>query len=190
MRQGVFDSYWLCVHGYDLQINLFTAELASMHKREKGKHMRFLSLLASFFLSTVSANGMAFETDLNPQAMVYLSIALDGGGTDNKTSFGFRLDSHAYSRYDNVPYIRQLERPAVFDFKMAPDGIEGIYFSGIDYYSLYQVNRQNQDEDEYEDQVSAVDEIKAIITDMSSIAPMGVWLGAGLGVVLLLGPSK
>jgi hypothetical protein len=153
--------------------------------------MRFLNLIITLLLTTVSANGMAFESFVNPQAMFYISIPLDGSvSLREKTRFGFRLDSHAYSRFDDVPYIRQLDRPAVFDLKMKSDGIEGIYFSGIDYYDIYVVNRQNEDEGEFEDQVSVTDEIKARIAVMSNIAPMGVWIGAGLGIGLLLGSSK
>lgn len=153
--------------------------------------MRFSILIITLILTMVSASSTAFETGVNPQAMFYINIPLDGANTvRDKSTFGFRLDSHAYSRFDDVPYIRQLERPAVFDLKMASDGIEGIYISGIDYYRKYEVNRQNEDEGEYEDQVSITDEIRARITTMSSIAPMGVWIGAGLGIGLLLGSSK
>jgi len=149
-------------------------------------------MIVTLVLSFITTNTIAFETDVNPQAMFYISIPLDGTAFEKEnTTFGFRLDSHAYSRYDNVPYVRQLERPAVFDFKMEPRGIEGIYISGIDYYKLYQIHKQNEGEEdiEYEEQVSIMDEIKFIIADMSNIAPMGVWIGAGLGIGLLVGVS-
>ncbi|MGY8815666.1 MAG: hypothetical protein ACKVHQ_13275, partial [Gammaproteobacteria bacterium] len=63
----------------------------------------------------------------------------------------------------------------------------GIYISGIDYLKLYQVNKQNEDEEEYEDQITIVDEVRGWMSYMSSIAPMGVWIGVGLGVGLLVG---
>jgi hypothetical protein len=153
--------------------------------------MRISTLILGLLLTTVSANTMAVETGMNPQAMVYISIPLDGTvSSGNKTTYGFRLDSHAYSRFDNVTYTRQLERPAVFDFKMASGGIEGIYISGIDYYRITVVNRQNGDEGEYEDQVSVMDEVRGIMSDMTAIAPMGVWIGVGLGIGLLLGSDN
>jgi hypothetical protein len=150
--------------------------------------MRFSILLLTLSLTIISANTMAIETGFNPQAMFYINIPFDGkDASQDKSTYGFRLDSHAYTRYDNVPYVRQLDQTAVFDFKMAPDGIEGIYISGIDYLKLYQVNKQNEDEEEYEDQITIVDEVRGWMSYMSSIAPMGVWIGVGLGVGLLVG---
>ena len=154
--------------------------------------MRITTVIVTLVLSIISTNTIAFETGVNPQAMFYVSIPFDGSAfKKEKTTFGFRLDSHAYSRYDNVHYVRQLDRPAVFDFKLEPGGIEGVYISGIDYYKLYQIHKQNEGEEdiEYEDQVSIIDEIKFIIADMTNIAPMGVWIGAGLGIGLLVGVS-
>ncbi|MGK0297248.1 MAG: hypothetical protein ACI9XC_000850 [Gammaproteobacteria bacterium] len=150
--------------------------------------MRFLTLLLTLILTITSANTMAVETGFNPQAMFYLNIPFDGNEASNdQSTYGFRLDSHAYTRYDNVPYVRQLDQTAVFDFKMEADRIEGIYISGVDYLKLYQVNKQNEDEDEYEDQITIFDEIRGWTSYMSSIAPMGVWIGVGLGVGLLVG---
>jgi hypothetical protein len=137
--------------------------------------MRISTLLTTLLLTVFSANTMAFETDVNPQAMFYINIPLDGTESKrDKTTFGFRLDSHGYTRFDNVPYVKQLDRSAVFDFKMAPDGIEGIYISGIDYLKLYQVNKQNEDDIDYEDQVTIMDEVRGIMSDMSRVAPIGV----------------
>ena len=153
--------------------------------------MRFTIFIITLLLTTVSNSSMAYETGVNPQAMFYLSIPLDNTVTArSKTTFGFRLDSHAYSRFDNVPYIRQLDRPAVFDFKMASKDIERIYFSGIDYYQIYKVNKQNEDGDQSSDDTGVTDEVRGILSDMTSIAPMGVWIGIGLGIRLLLGSSK
>jgi hypothetical protein len=136
---------------------------------------------------------MADDLAMNPQAMLYISIPFDKPGfTEDKTTYGLRFDSNAYSRYDKVSYVQQLDRGAVFDFKLTPNEIEGIYLSGVNYYQLYKVYKQNEDEEDYdyEDQVSVMDEIRGTISDMSAIAPMGVWIGAGLGIGLLLGSSS
>ncbi len=154
--------------------------------------MRLVYLVISLLLTTVSANTMADDLAINPQAMFYISIPFDGPRyTEDKTTYGLRFDSHAYSRYDKVSYLKQLDRGAVFDFKLTPGEIEGIYLSGINYYQLYKVYKQNEEEEiDYEDQVSVMDEIKGTISDMSAIAPIGVWIGAGLGIGLLLGSSS
>lgn len=159
----------------------------------KGHIMRLLNMVVMLILTTVSANSMADDLAINPQGMFYISIPFDGPSfSEHKSNYGFRFDSHAYSRYDRISYIQQLDRPAVFDFKLAPEGIEGIYISGINYYQMYKVYKQNEDEEEfdYEDQVSVMDEIKGTISDMSNIAPIGVWIGAGLGIGLLLGSGS
>ena len=153
--------------------------------------MRFTIFIITLILTTVSNRTMAVETGVNPQAMFYISIPFDNTmSASDKTTFGFRLDSHAYSRFDNVPYIRQLDRHAVFDFKMTSKDIEGIYFSGIDYYQIYKVNRQNEDGDQSSDEIGVTDEVRGILLDMTSKAPMGVWIGIGLGIGLLMGSSK
>ena len=149
----------------------------------KGNDMRLFNLVFTLILTMGSANTMADELSINPQAMLYISIPFAKPGfTEDKTTYGFRFDSNAYSRYDHVPFLKQLNRPAVFDFKLSPGEIEGIYLSGVNYYQLYKVYKQNEGEDDYdyEDQVSVMDEIKGTISDMSAIAPIGVWIGAGL----------
>jgi hypothetical protein len=69
--------------------------------------MRFSTLLLSLILTIMSANTLAIETGFNPQAMFYINIPFDGKeASHEKSTYGFRLDSHAYTRYDNVPYVR------------------------------------------------------------------------------------
>ena len=155
--------------------------------------MRLLNLVFTLILTLFSANTMADDLAMNPQAMFYISVPFDGPRyTEDKSTYGFRFDSHAYSRYDKVSFIQQLDRPAVIDFKLTPGEIEGIYLSGVNYYQLYKIYKQNEDEEEidYEDQVSVMDEIRGTISDMSAIAPIGVWIGAGLGIGLLLGSGS
>ncbi len=83
--------------------------------------MRLVYLVISLLLTTVSANTMADDLAINPQAMFYISIPFDGPRyTEDKTTYGPRFDSHAYSRYDKVSYFKQLDRGAVFDFKLTP----------------------------------------------------------------------
>lgn len=154
--------------------------------------MRTLIMITTLLLTISAGGARAVETGMNPQAMVYISIPFDGNSQqDDTTTFGFRLDGHAYSRFDRVSYMEQLNRPAVFDLRVESGAIEGIYLSGINYYQLYRLHRQNEEEDtDYEDQVSVTDSIRGILSDMTDVAPMGVWIGVGLGVGLLLGSSR
>ena len=162
--------------------------------------MRISTAVAAVLLSIVSANSMAFETNVKPHAMFYVTVPLGGPGPDqDKATFGFRLDNiyvdPATSGY--VDYHRQLQQPAVFDLRMDRHGLDGIYVSGIDYLQLYKVNRQNEEEgvvveetqaeEDYEEALPLSDRIRGVFADMRSIAPMGIWIGAGLGIGLLLG---
>jgi len=49
------------------------------------------------------------------------------------------------------------------------------------------VVEETQAEEDYEEALPLSDRIRGVFADMRSIAPMGIWIGAGLGVGLLLG---
>jgi hypothetical protein len=174
--------------------------------------MRISTIITILLLSLSAANTHAFETTVKPHAMIYINVPLGGAGEQGKTTFGVRLDNinvdYAGSRY--VDYHRQMLRTAVFDLRMDRRGLDGIYISGTDYLRLYRVSRQNEGEGEvleegevveeavveeavaeeeydYEEELPISDRIRGVFADMRNTAPMGIWIGVGLGVGLLLG---
>lgn len=170
-------------------------------------------IITVFIVALLSFSTQAFETAVTPHAMLYVSIPLDGPGPDrDRVNYGFRLDSIAYTPGERIDYSRQLERTAVVDFRLDEHGVDGVYLSGIDYLQQYRVNRQNEEqgesvpaedestaaeavaeeaaaeeEAEEDDGMTAGDHIRGVLADMRATAPMGIWMGIGLGVVLLLG---
>jgi hypothetical protein len=136
---------------------------------------------------------------------VYLTIPLDGAGPNkDKFNYGLRLDNVAYTPGEPVNYQQQFQHTASLDFRMDRQGLDGIYIAGKDYLQLYKVSRQNEDPgsvettaevadeamadaEEEDDGLTVGDRVKGVIADMRSVAPMGIYMGIGLGIVLLLG---
>lgn len=147
-----------------------------------------------FILATVSIQVTAadYQTYVRPHAMFYYKFTPGGSTTrESHSSFGFRVDNIDHHLTRGVDYQRLLHRPAVFDFRMDRQGIEGIYISGIDYLDLYQVRRQNEEQTEGEgetpEDADSGKTVSEVIADMRSVAPLGVYIGVGLGIGLLLG---
>lgn len=179
--------------------------------------MRSSLVISALLSALLSANVMAFETvKPHAMFYVHVPFA-GSGPAAGETTFGLRLDNiHVdYSDSTYIDFTRQIGRPAVLDFRMGRKGLDGIYIAGTDYLRLYRVNRQNAEEgeevemqtdeeaaaeameeeviteeeamDDYEDALPLSDRIRGVFADMRNIAPMGLWIGAGLGIGLLLG---
>jgi len=144
--------------------------------------MRILVMITVLLMSFVSGNSIADQVGVKPVAMLYVAIPLGTTRNQEQPSFGFRLDNIEYEQGSVVQYNRLLEKSALVDFRMGAHGIQGIYFSGTDYLQRYRIYRQNQQQD---GDASATTEtgLKEIFT----AAPLGVYIGVGLGVGLLLG---
>jgi hypothetical protein len=140
--------------------------------------MRILVTITVLLVSFVSGNTIADQAGVKPHAMLYVTIPLGSTQNQEQPSFGFRLDNIDYRQGSIVQYDRLLEQSALMDFRVGAHGIQGIYFSGIDYLQRYRIYRQNQ-----EQTAEAEPGFKEIFT----AAPLGVYIGIGLGVGLLLG---
>jgi len=139
--------------------------------------------------------------------MLYYKFSLGGYDSNtSKNSFGLRFDNVTYTPDHSIDYKQLAARPAVFDFRMNRHGVEGIYISGTDYLKQYKVNRQNDEqidegtdveaEEEYEEEYEDYDDgltigehVSGVLADLRSVAPLGVYIGVGLGVALLLGTA-
>ncbi len=152
--------------------------------------MRTVLLFAVMALFCFSAQVSAYELTPQPQAMLYYKFSVGGTGMQRAFStFGLRVDTVTYSARGVANYDELIHRPAVFDLRMGRRGVEGIYISGIDYFKLYKVNRQNDEQNDADDESgrSAGESVKAVIENIRDTAPMGFYIGAGLGIALLLG---
>ena len=142
--------------------------------------------------------------------MLYYKVALgESDSNRSKSSFGLRFDNVTYTPDHTIDYKHLAARPAVFmDLRMDKHGVEGIYISGTDYLKQYKVNRQNDEqlddeqidegtevtaeeeyEEEYDDSLTIGEHVSGVLADMRSVAPLGVYIGVGLGVALLLGTA-
>lgn len=149
--------------------------------------------------------------------MLYYKVALgESNSNRSKSSFGLRFDNVTYTPDHTIDYKHLAARPAVFDLRMDKHGVEGIYISWTDYLKKYKVNRQNDEqigdeqiqdeqidegtdvvaEEEYEEEYEDYDDgltikehISGVLADLRSVAPLGVYIGVGLGVALLLGTA-
>jgi hypothetical protein len=156
-------------------------------------------------VSLLSFSTQAFESSVKPLVMVYLTVPLDGTRVhEDRFNYGLRLDHVNYTPGEPVNYQQQFRRTPSLDFRMDRQGLDGIYISGKDYLPSLRANRQNQDEGSVETTAEAADEaaaddededdgltvgdrVKGVIADMRAVAPMGIYMGVGLGIVLLLG---
>jgi hypothetical protein len=167
-----------------VQFRLDQTELCILDKNlvGEGEPMRILVMITVLLMSFVSGNTIADQAGVKPVAMLYVAIPLGSTNNQEQPSFGFRLDNIDYSQGSIIQYDRLLEQSALMDFRMGTHGIQGIYFSGTDYLQRYRIYRQNQ---EQTDNTTATAEpgLKEIFT----AAPLGVYIGIGLGVGLLLG---
>jgi hypothetical protein len=144
--------------------------------------MRILVTITVLLLSFVSGNTIAAQAGVKPVAMLYVAIPLGTTQNQEQPIFGFRLDNIEYEQGSVVQYNHLLEKSALVDLRMGTRGLQGIYFSGTDYLQRYRIYRQNQEQD---GEASATTEtgLKEIFT----AAPLGFYIGIGLGVGLLLG---
>lgn len=154
--------------------------------------MRIVFIIFILAVTSVQVAAADYQTYTRAHAMLYYRFTLDGANTwENHSSFGFRLDNIDHHLTRGVDYQRLLHRPAVFDFRMGRQGIEGIYISGIDYLDMYKVRRQNDEQTEAEGEMPENADtgktVGDVIADMRSVAPLGVYIGVGLGIGLLLG---
>lgn len=150
--------------------------------------MRLLMILTAL-LSMVPCQAGAFETAFGSQAMLYVHVPLDARqDAGSGTTFGLRLDNVARRADRRIEFSGIPHTPALLDFRLSRRGMDGIYISGRDYLEAYRILRQNEGEQGiYDDQTTVGDSVRGIISDMTSVAPMGIWIGAGLGIGLMMG---
>jgi len=145
--------------------------------------MRSLITATIIFISFIPQTTIAFESGVQPHALLYLNISFsDSGQVQEQANWGFRLDSVVYAHGTTIQHDRLIDKSALLDFRMNTRGIKGIYISGTDYLQSYRVNRQNQDQGE-----QTTTDSERSISEVIRSAPVGVYIGVGLGIGLLLG---
>jgi len=147
-------------------------------------------LIITMAVSCFPAQAQTYEFAPGPQAMFYYRLSVGGSGTQQAfSSFGLRMDNLVHHQSGVAGYHERLRRPPVFDLRMGKRGIEGIYLSGVDYYRLYRINRQNDEQAGAEEEArpTVSERVKGVIDGIRDTAPAGFYIGAGLGIALLLG---
>ncbi len=147
--------------------------------------------------------GMTLEPVNEAHAMFYYQVPFSAGKTEQeKHSFGFRMDHASYEHGEMIQYQQLMNKTAAFDFKMARDGVQGMYISGVDYLQLYRLHRAAEDTEE-EDGVDAgtkekkssnpvttvAGNIGETIDEVMEIIPLGFLVGGVVGIVLVTGAA-
>ncbi len=139
--------------------------------------MRALPLSLLILTAFVSFNSNAVEPIVEPHAMVYFQLPLGADNIHrNKHSFGFRVDRAFVEPGKALDYRQLINQTAIFDFKMGQHGVEALSFLGVDYLKHYNINRAEEDDDN-----------GLTISGILDAAPLGVLIGAGIGIVILVG---
>lgn len=158
-----------------------------------------------------SADAMSRELLMEPHAMFYYQVPLGGGSAAQKEgSFGFRMDQVVYSSDQSIKYAGLMQRPAILDLRLNRRGVKSFHISGMDYLKKYRIHRANGEggEEETADTNTAGDESAAdgeeelpkapkVVRDTGNTlaflldnAPLGVLIGAAIGVGLIVGSAS
>ena len=175
--------------------------------------MKTASLFIMLSAMLATFNALAVEPVVEPHAMVYYQVSFGGGKTqDRHSAFGFRMDRASFSPGGMIEYQQLVKQPAMFDFRLGKQGIEGVYISGIDYLQQYRIYRAGEEEagaepeaetdvmvegKPEEEQTGKPRKAPKIIRDIGNTieagmetAPTGVLIGLALGAALLIGAGS
>lgn len=169
----------------------------------------FIVILASVLVMG-SADTAARELRVEPHAMFYYQVPFDGGAVvDKENSFGFRVDHIMHSPDHAVEYAGLMQRPAILDLRLNRHGVRSFRISGVDYLKQYRIHRAAGEDDgqetadtetngngdpEGEEELpqapKVVRDVGNTITFLMEKAPVGVLIGAGIGIGLLVGSAS
>jgi hypothetical protein len=112
-----------------------------------------LILLACIITCTSNAG----ELTLEPHAMLYFRMSLDGGSRKQAHStFGLRIDRALVERGRPIDYRQLFRQPAIMDFSLNGTGIEALTIAGVDYLEKYRALHAAE-----EDEAAAAEEAAA-----------------------------
>ena len=163
--------------------------------------MRTYLISVVTFLILAPVQGMAMEPINEAHAMIYYKIPFSAAKTqENRPSFGFRMDHTSYQRGGMIEYKELMNKTAAFDFRMGNEGVQGVYFSGVDYLQKYRLHRAA--EDEGSDMESGMEEAEEkepgtltkigtdvgnTVEDIIAVVPLGFLIGGAIALVLVTG---
>jgi len=168
-------------------------------------------LILTTVLVAGSTDAASRELRVEPHAMFYYQVPFGGGSSATQASgFGFRLDRLAHSPDQVVEYADLMQRTAILDLRLNRHGVESFNISGVDYLKKYRIHRAAAEEGAQENEAAetgaAGDEATkgeeelpkhpTVLSDFGDTikllvkkAPLGVLIGAGIGVGLLVGSA-
>lgn len=169
-----------------------------------------LIVVLSAVLVIGSADAAARELLVEPHAMFYYQIPFDGGTiAEKENSFGFRVDHIMHSPKRHIEYTGLMERTAILDLRLNRHGVRSFHISGVDYLKKYRIHRANgedggqatadadtggdentEGEEELPQAPKVVRDVGNTITFLMEKAPVGVLIGAGIGIGLLVGSAS
>jgi hypothetical protein len=151
---------------------------------------------------TVAAPVAAGDLISEPHALVYYQLPFSGKAPDTHSHFGLRMDRTLREAGQTLDYQELMLRPAVMDLRFNDSGMESLKFGGVDYLAQYQTLKADEeqkaegtaaaapekatDKAKTEEKPKSEEDKLTIDKVMNSIPP-GYFIGAGIGILLVVG---
>ncbi len=165
--------------------------------------MRFTAIMFVLML-TLAAPVAADNLISEPHALVYFQLPFSGAAPDTRSHFGLRMDRTFRESGQTLDYREVMLRPAVMDLRFNESGVESLKFGGVDYLAQYRTANADEEQateagataEKAEDSGKAEEkpkveekpkseEDKLTMDKVMHRIPMGYFIGAGIGALLL-----
>ena len=166
--------------------------------------MRITAVFVVMMLSSavpVAADGLISE----PHALLYYQLPFSGDGPDTRAHFGLRMDRTEREAGQALAYGELLARPAVVDLRFSHAGMESFTLAGVDYLAQYRTLKADEEQKpeagtaaepagekekvKTEDKAKS-EEDKLTMDKVMHKFPIGYFIGAGIGVLLVVGAGS
>ncbi len=137
-----------------------------------------------------------------PHALVYYQLPFSGDAPDTRAHFGLRMDRTQREAGEMLDYREVLMRPAVMELRFSGSGMESFTLAGVDYLAKYRTLKADEEQkpDAGAGEEKSGGEEKTTVEDKAKSEkekltmdqvmhkiPFGYIIGAGIGVLLLVG---
>lgn len=162
--------------------------------------MRFSALL--LVVAFITSAPVAADNQISePHALVYYQVSFSGNARDTQPQFGLRLDRTVREAGQPLELRSLLVRPAVMDLRFGNSGMESFTVAGVDYLARYRALHADETKEAgaepaetgaqkpaaKEQAKKQADEDKLTMGKILDEAPMGYIIGAGIGLLLVVG---
>ena len=143
-----------------------------------------------------SGSSQAFEPELQQQGMVYFHLSFDAGQPVKPQHFyGFRLDNGLVKPGESMHISTLMAKPAVMDINFNQNGLRSFAMHGIEFTEEVYVARGAESttdetastEDGAAAETAEPEAVEATPQRDIKLPPLGVLIGAAIGIVAIAG---